>query len=147
MIEFAPDYFITIDGDVISHRRGAPRTLSPKTDRDGYLEVCICNPPGTRIMCKVHRIVANAFISNPEGLSQVNHKDGVKTNNTITNLEWCTPRTNLRHARDQKLRVYKLDQATADAIRCEHLSVAELVSKYKISETQIRRVLKKECWA
>ena len=46
----------------------------------------------------VHRIVAKCFIPNPKGRLEVNHKDGVKTNNNASNLEWCTRSENNRHA-------------------------------------------------
>lgn len=54
----------------------------------------------------VHRLVATAFLDNPLGLEQVNHKDGNKQNNTVENLEWVTAQENAVHAVKTKLRTY-----------------------------------------
>lgn len=57
--------------------------------KDGYVYVCLTkNNKGKTV--KVHRLVAKAFIPNPNNLPQVNHKDEDKTNNCVDNLEWCT---------------------------------------------------------
>lgn len=66
------------------------RLLRPaKSKKGGYLRV-ILSKDGQSKTCKVHRLVAQAFIPNPYGLPCVNHKDEITTNNCVNNLEWCT---------------------------------------------------------
>jgi hypothetical protein len=52
---------------------------------------------------QVHRLIAKAFIANPDSLNEINHKDGNPLNNAIANLEWCTHRQNIQHAWDTGL--------------------------------------------
>lgn len=59
----------------------------------GYYHIMLCKD-GKRITKNIHRIVADAFIPNPDNLPQVNHKDEDKSNNRVDNLEWCSPRYN-----------------------------------------------------
>lgn len=69
------------------------KVLSPVKDKYGYLAVCLCcNEKQKRI--KIHRLVAQAFLPNPDNLPQVNHKDEDKLNNSVDNLEWCTAKYN-----------------------------------------------------
>ena len=63
----------------------------------GYLRVDLYGNNGQRKHFKVHRLVAEAFILNPFGKPQVNHKDGNKENNSFTNLEWVTNQENRNH--------------------------------------------------
>lgn len=63
----------------------------------GYLQVSLYDGKGRRKPLKVHRLVAESFIPNPENKSQVNHKDENKTNNCVDNLEWMTNEENVNY--------------------------------------------------
>ena len=84
-------------GEVRSLLRGTPKILKTQADNKGYhrVRVTICQ---VKMSFKVHREVAKAFIPNPDNLPQVNHMDGDKNNNCVSNLEWVTNRENANHA-------------------------------------------------
>lgn len=69
----------------------------------GYFQVALYKNKKRKDF-KVHRLVCNAFLINNKNKKQVNHKDGNKLNNNISNLEWCTPSENIKHAYKTKLR-------------------------------------------
>ena len=96
---FGDKYLVTENGNVINSKRG--KTLKPKLTRFGYYEVVLSNQTdGIRNVTykSVHRLVAEAFIDNPNNLKQVNHKNGNKLDNNVNNLEWCTAKQNIQHA-------------------------------------------------
>ena len=88
-------YQVTSWGRVYSVEK--ERFLIPQENEKGYLRVSLTEENGRRKHKKVHRLVATAFIPNPENKPQVNHKDGNKSNNSFTNLEWVTDEENKIH--------------------------------------------------
>lgn len=91
-------YFITKGGKVISIKSGKPYVMSEHISKVGYPAVGLKHDGKTRAV-HIHRLLALAFIPNPQGKPQVNHIDGDKTNNSINNLEWVTDSENKYHAR------------------------------------------------
>ena len=78
--------------------------IKPLIKRGGYAQVCLYRD-GSRKFVSVHRIVARAFVPNPDNLPQVNHKDENKSNNSALNLEWCTARYNSRYGTASQRRI------------------------------------------
>jgi hypothetical protein len=97
ILEYFPNYIIYKSGKVYSMK--AKRYLE-NNERDGYHFLSLYNKDGKREQHGVHRLVAFAYLDNDdfEVYTFVNHKDGNKLNNQLSNLEWCTPTHNMQHA-------------------------------------------------
>lgn len=118
-------YQVSTEGgvwSVISQKR-----LKTTTNKGGYLSVQLTASNGKIKREYIHRLVAIAFIDNPDNLPQVNHKDEDKQNNKIDNLEWCTAKYNnnygTRNERARTNREYKKlgEHPQAKAVKCIEL--------------------------
>lgn len=94
----------------------------------------------------VHRLVAEAFIPNPEGKPFVNHIDGCKTNNMLSNLEWVTASENMAHAWATGLLNRKLTAEQVLEIRASNLSQIKLGEIYGLSHVNIGRIKRREAY-
>ena len=92
---------------VVNNRNIKGKTLKPMMRRDGY-NVVDLRRGKERKLAPIHRLVAQAFIDNPDNLGVVNHKDGDKTNNAVYNLEWVTQQGNMKHAYDNNINDHKV---------------------------------------
>ena len=76
-----------------------PFYLKGSIDKDGYIRYALSKNSKSK-SCFAHRLVATAFIENPMNKEQINHINGIKSDNRIENLEWCTSSENIRHRID-----------------------------------------------
>lgn len=119
-----PSYLVTANGEVFSSCNRRVKKLRPGTKPAGYRFVGL-HRDGKTSYKHVHRLVAEAFIPNPLGLLEVNHKNGLKTDNRVENLEWVTRSENAQHAMDSGLNKQRGTTArsaklNADQVRLIH---------------------------
>ena len=90
------DRYTKARGNEIIHRK--EKLLKDFINKKGYKQVTLYGDNGSIKTMRVHKLVAEAFIKNKDNLPQVNHKDGNKLNNVVSNLEWITNYDNMQHA-------------------------------------------------
>lgn len=100
IIQEFPNYSINEFGEVTNIRTG--KNLINTTSKNGYSIVCLYNEYG-RKMIYIHRLLAEYFIPKIEGMNHVNHKNGIKNDYRLENLEWCNRSINMQHAWDSGL--------------------------------------------
>lgn len=156
-IQGFPNYRINKQGQVFSnykYKTNIPcdtwREVKPVLDKGvGYYLVTLVNQ-GKRSNKHIHRLLATHFIPNPFNKPQVNHIDGNKQNNALSNLEWVTSQENSRHAVDmglcddrrQKQEVAILQYDLDDNLVAEHVSLHEAGRTTGIAWQNISKVVR-----
>lgn len=149
----------SIDRNILNkhnYRFEKGKVMVPNVHRQGYLRIFLSNGV-FRERFLVHRLVAEAFIDNPDNKPFVNHKDNNPANNHADNLEWCTQKENVHHARG--LGVLKPhrgeDNATSKLLTTDILEIRrlagtdtnrKLAKQFNISEAHISKIIKREAW-
>jgi hypothetical protein len=152
-------YYATIDGKIFSHgktlkfgrneRKTMAKEKKQSTHNQGYLRVVLSHGRINKGFL-VHRLIAMVFLPNPENKPMVNHKDGNKKNNHVSNLEWCTRKENELHAKNHGLKPSgqrngssKITDDDAEYIRknyIKRINSNQLSKKFNISREQIQRI-------
>ena len=97
-------HYVTRTGKVFKRfGNGKLKEMKPYVNRYGYFAIRLINNEGVRKHMYVHRLVAMAFIPNPMNKPQVNHMNMWRFSNHVDNLEWCTAKENIAHARANKV--------------------------------------------
>lgn len=151
-------YLVNRFGDIYSV--GSRKTLKPKITKDGYCYTAI-RRNGKVAWVRYHRIVAEVFIPNPDGLETVNHKDGNKCNNSVDNLEWADRSAQMAHAYAHGLKkpmcgednaVAKLTKEQAEEIRRKYVrqsrtfGTVALAREYGVSDVVIGHIVRGESY-
>jgi Mor family transcriptional regulator len=133
------------------------RYIKPSVDKDGYLKVSLSKENVAK-QYFVHRLVGKSFLNNISNLPQINHKDGIKTNNKASNLEWSTALENLSHAYANGLKFLNFGEEnrfakfTSEDIlsmrkdRELGMSYRELSIKYNCEISNVRLIIRRKTW-
>jgi len=145
-IEEFPNYRVSNFGNVWSKKNNI--VLKPYKTNRGYLTVGFWLN-GKKKRLSIHRLVAQAFLPNPDNLPEVNHINGCKTDNSLKNLEWASGRNNVLHAYQTKLRKTKLSKTQVAEIKNlieKGLTQRKTASKYNVSHSTIGEINRGEIW-
>lgn len=153
--DFEGLYEVSNLGRIRSIGYGEIKILKGRDDGAGYLKVALFKDK-KRHEAKVHRLVCNAFIKNRDNRPFVNHKNLIRNDNRLENLEWCTHSENIKHAYNMgslsgmKGSKHKLAKLTNEKIleirNIKNMSNAKISKIYNVSSTTIRNIINNKTW-
>lgn len=113
--------------------------LKASIDPSGYRKVCLFYGD-KKYWRRVHRLVAQKYIPNPENKRTVNHKNGIKSDNNVSNLEWATQKENMIHARETGL--LKLGECSPNAKLTEGavIAIRKMKAEIKITDVKLGKI-------
>lgn len=133
-LEWAPDYFVTDQGEVLSTRTGKMKPLKPGINTSGYYNLSLAKGRNIYRTYMVHTLVAGVFLGpRPEGM-QINHKDGNKLNNVSDNLEYVTKSRNVRHSWEMGLRTKQRIYIDTEFVKYGEANIRAKLSKSQVLE-------------
>ena len=134
-------YQISSLGRVMSFKTSNPKLLKPTKHHSGYLHIKL-----SKKYFSIHRLVALHFLDNPNNYEDVNHIDEDKTNNIVSNLEWCSTKYNVNYGTRTQRQIETMSIpiiATKDGIHREFKSTKECAKTLGLIPTNITQALKK----
>ena len=144
-----PKYEVNENGEV--RHRERKQILRGKIDRYGYKVITMSSGDRKKPQSvTAHRLVAMAFIPNPDNLPSVNHKDEDKLNNSVDNLEWCSALYNTRYGtgqqRSRDARKRPVEALKGGAVVKRYACVGDAAAELGVSPSSIKDVLRKKKW-
>jgi len=133
-------YQVSNFGRVKSFKYKNPRILKTYISGKGYIYIDLCKNSVYK-KTGVHRLVAKAFISNPSNFPEVNHEDGEKTNNHVSNLNWKDGKGQMKHARD--VLGFNQNGENSHVAKMTEKQVLEMISLYNTGEYSFAALSKK----
>ena len=118
------------------------RKMKPAFDKNGYRRLGLAKEDGKVNHKRVARLVAETYIPNPDNKPQVNHINGIKDDDRVENLEWCTNRENISHARETGLWVPKInaDSHSTKLSECDVIIIKKMIKNGSIPQCKIADV-------